>query len=79
MHAHAAQNCGAQELPAATVNSANKNEVQRNGRAEVFGAGIAIRAQEISSASVRSRDDGLGGASSSQESSSLTLASVLRI
>ena len=79
MHAHAAQNCGAHELPAATVNSANKNEVQHNDRSEAFGAGLDIRAQEISSPSERSRDDCLGGASSPQISSSLSLASVLRI
>jgi hypothetical protein len=79
IHAHAAQNCGAQELPAVTVNSANKNEVQHNGRSEAFGAGVDNRAQEISSRSERPRDDCLGSASSPQISSSLSLTGVLRI
>jgi len=79
IHAHAAQNCAAQELPAATVNSANKNKAQHNDRSEVFGAEVEIRAQEISPAAERSRDDCPGSASWPQISSSLSLMSVLRI
>ena len=79
IHGHAAQNCAAQELPAATVNSVNKNKVQDNERSEEFGAGVGIPPQEISSTVEQSRDVSFACARWPQVSSSLSLMSVLRI
>jgi len=78
-YAHAAQNCGALELPAAALNSTNKKEVQDNERSEAFGAGLDIPAQEVSSASERSLEYCFASASPPQRSSSSSLTSVLRI
>ena|ERR1700682_4812116 len=76
---HAAQGCGAPELPAAALNSTNKKEVQDNERSEEFGAGVGIASQEISSTVGQSRDYCFAWTSSPQRSSSSSFMSILRI
>src|SRR5229473_104459 len=77
-YAHAVQNCGALEPPAAALNSASKNEVQHNDRSQAFSAGVGIPTQEVSSVSEQSQGLGFACTSSPQRSSSLSLTSVLR-
>src|SRR6266446_7463508 len=47
-HAHGAQSCGAPELPAAALNSTNKNGSPQNGRFDAFGVGPNISSQKVS-------------------------------
>src|ERR1700674_769838 len=76
-YAHAAQNCGAPELPAAALNSTDKNESQQKNRFEAFGVGLDIPPQGGFPASGQSPDHCLACTRSPQEPSSLT--GVLRI
>ena len=75
VHVHAAQSCGAPELPAAALNSANKNETQHDGRSSAFG-GLPYSTQEVVSAPEQLQDS---CTSWPKSSSSLSPASVLRI
>ena len=78
-HVHGAQSCGAPELPAAALNSADKNESQQKDRFEVFGAGLDIPPQVVFPASGQPKDHCFAWTSSPQRISSLSPASVLRI
>src|SRR6267142_6259643 len=75
-HIHGAQNCGAPELPAAALNSTNKNGSLQNDRFEAFGVGLYNLSSKVSSVSEQSRDCCFACASSPQSSSSLSLTSV---
>src|SRR6266481_5684492 len=78
-HAHAAQTCGAPELPAAALNSTNRNGSLQNDRFEAFGVGLYNLKQKVSSVPEQSQDGCFAWTSSPQRSSSLSLMSVLRI
>src|SRR5712664_1340967 len=78
-HVHGAQSCGAPELPAAALNSTNKNGSLQNDRFEAFGTGLYNLSSKVSSVSEQSQDRCFPCTSSPQRSSSLSLMSVLRI
>jgi hypothetical protein len=78
-HVHGAQICGARELPAAALNSTNKNGLLQNDRFEAFGVGRHNLSQKVSSFSGQSQDRCFACTSSPHRSSSLSLMSVLRI
>src|SRR6267142_6763808 len=77
-HVHGAQSCGAPELPAAALNSTNKNGSLQNDRFEAFGMGLYNLSSKVSSVSEQSQDRCFPCTSSPQRSSSLSLMSVLR-
>src|SRR6266478_7288978 len=78
-HAHAAQTCGAPELPAAALNSTNRNGSLQNDRFEAFGVAVDVASQGAFSASDQHRDCCFACASSPQRCFALSLTSVLRI
>jgi hypothetical protein len=77
-HIHGAQYCGAPELPAAALNSTNKNGSLQDERFEAFRMGLHNLSQKISSVSAQSQDCCFACTSLPQGSSSLSLTSVLR-
>ena len=78
-HAHAAQNCGALELPVAALTSTSKNEWLQSTRFEAFGVGLDIPPPGVFPASGQSQDHCFACTRSPQEASSLSLTSILRI
>ena len=78
-HVHGAQSCGVPELPAAALNSTNKNGSLQNDHFEAFGVGLDNLSQKVSSAPEQLQDDCFACKSSPHTSSSLLLTSVLRI
>src|SRR6266850_2920439 len=78
-HVHGAQSCGAPELPAAALNSTNKNGSLQNDRFEAFGVAVDVASQGALSASDQHRDCCFACASSPQRCFALSLTSVLRI
>src|SRR6267143_512679 len=76
-HVHGAQSCGALEMPAAALNSTNKNGSLQTDRFEAFGVGLYNISQKVSSAPEQSQD-GCFACTSSPQSSSSSLTSVLR-
>src|SRR6267143_3502794 len=69
-HVHGAQSCGAPELPAAALNSTNKNGSLQTDRFEAFGVGLYNISQKVSSAPEQSQDGCFACTSSPQSSSS---------
>src|SRR6267142_1732350 len=78
-HIHGAQNCGAPELPAAALNSTNKNGSLQNDRFEAFGVGLHTLSQKVTSLSEQPQDGRFVRTSWPESSSSSSLTSVLRI
>src|SRR5882762_10387900 len=78
-HVHGAQSCGARELPAAALNSTNKNGPLQNDCFEAFGVAVDVASQGALSASDQHRDCCFACASSPQRCFALSLTSVLRI
>src|SRR5882762_4317506 len=77
-HIHGAQNCGAPELPAAALNSTNKNGSLQNDRFEAFGVGLHTLSQKVTSLSEQPQDGRFVRTSWPESSSSSSLTSVLR-